>query len=102
MLRLLASISVLAVSAAVPALPALAAAQAEKVALATTQLPRGVTPTHYDLWIKPNADALTFEGKAKIAIDITEPTDTIVLNAVDLDFASVSLDRKSTRLNSSH
>jgi aminopeptidase N len=91
MLRLLASISVLAVSAAVPALPALAAPQAEKVALATTQLPRGVTPTHYDLWIKPNADALTFEGKAKIAIDITEPTDTIVLNAVDLDFASVSL-----------
>lgn len=57
----------------------------------TTQLPRGVVPTHYDLAFTPDAGALTFTASVKITIDVTTPTDTITLQAADLAFAKAEL-----------
>ena len=58
---------------------------------ATTQLPRNVRPTHYDVAFVPHAETLSFDGKVTIAVDVLVPTTRIVLNAVDMKFASVQL-----------
>jgi aminopeptidase N len=60
---------------------------------ATSQLPRNVRPTNYDIEVVPHAERLAFDGKVRINIDVLEPTDTVVLNAVDMTFAKVSLGR---------
>ncbi len=56
-----------------------------------TQLPRSVRPTHYDVAVTPDAQALTFEGKVAISIEVLEPTARITLSAIDLTFAEVRL-----------
>ena len=68
-----------------PAAPA-AAAQVP------SQLPRNVRPLHYTIAAAPDASNLRFTGQARIDIEVLEATDTITLNAADLDFASVTLD----------
>jgi aminopeptidase N len=68
---------------AAPALPA--------VALTTTQLPRVIRPTHYEVAIVPDAAALTFGGKVVIGIEVLQPTARITLNAIDLSFSRVQL-----------
>jgi len=60
-------------------------------ATVTTQLPRGVVPTHYDLTFTPDADKLSFTGSVKINIDVAAPTRTITLQAADLTFAKVEI-----------
>jgi aminopeptidase N len=79
----------LAILCAQPAIAAPAAAPA--TAATTTQLPRGVVPTHYDVSLTPDAKAGAFAGKVTISIDVQAPTKTITLNAVDLKFASATL-----------
>ena len=59
----------------------------------TTQLPRNVRPTNYDIEVVPHAEKMAFDGKVRINIDVLEPTDRIVLNAVDMSFANVRLGR---------
>ncbi len=76
--------------AGVSAVP-LAATAAPAAREATTQLPRGVVPSHYDVAVVPHADKLTFDGKATVTIAVTKPTSSITLNAADLDFSSASL-----------
>lgn len=61
----------------------------------TTQLPRTVRPTHYDIALVPNAQALTFAGKITIALDVLEPTPSITLNALDITIQSARLSRPS-------
>ena len=56
-----------------------------------TQLPRTAVPHRYTIDIVPNAQALTFGGSVRIALDIVKPTDTLVLNAADLAMDSVTL-----------
>jgi len=69
--------------------PALAgAAQTREV------LPAGVVPTHYNLLISPDAEALTFKGSVDIDIDVRTPAKQITLNAADLVFGHVSVDGK--------
>ncbi|MFZ0268896.1 M1 family metallopeptidase [Caulobacter sp.] len=60
-------------------------------ATVTTQLPRGVVPTHYDLAFTPDADKLTFTASVKVAVDVTAPTNTITLQAADLTFAKAEM-----------
>jgi aminopeptidase N len=55
---------------------------------ATTQLPRGVVPTHYAIEVAPHAERMRFDGKARIDLDVQQPTDRIVLQALDLAFAN--------------
>ena len=57
----------------------------------TTQLPRNVLPTHYDVSITPNAADLTLAGTATIALQVTQSTPGITLNALDMTFTSATL-----------
>jgi aminopeptidase N len=68
-----------------------AAVAAPEVKDATTQLPRNVRPTHYDVAVTPDARTLTFKGHVAIALDVLEPTASIVLHAADMTFANASL-----------
>jgi aminopeptidase N len=80
----LASLSTVPASAA----PAPAAKPA---ALATTQLPRGVTPSHYDIAITPDAKAGSFSANVTITLAVQEQASSITLNATDLKFISATL-----------
>jgi aminopeptidase N len=80
-----------AVFAAAPA-PALAdAVPVANAALPTTQLPRNVRPTHYQVAVTPHAETLSFDGHVEIELEILEPTDSIVLNQLDMQFSKVML-----------
>ncbi|PEQ13208.1 aminopeptidase [Novosphingobium sp. PC22D] len=81
----------LAASLAQPALAAPSTTPGATAETVTTQLPRAVRPTHYDVTITPDAEALTFTGEVAIDVDVVETTDTIVLNAVDLKISSARL-----------
>ncbi len=71
--------------------PLAAHAKAAPVREATTQLPRGVVPSHYDVSIVPHAGKLSFDGKVTITLDVLKPTSSITLNAADLSFHSATL-----------
>ena len=70
----------------VQAAPAAAAAQDT-----TTQLPRGVVPSHYDIALVPDAGASTFTGRVAVTLNVTAPTATITLNAAELKFDRVTI-----------
>jgi puromycin-sensitive aminopeptidase len=55
------------------------------------RLPRNVVPSRYDLHLEPDLDNATFVGTVAIAVDITEATDSIVLNAIELDVKSATV-----------
>jgi aminopeptidase N len=57
----------------------------------TTQLPRGILPSLYDVAVTPHAQSLTFDGEVTVTLDVLQPTRSITLNALDLEFISVSL-----------
>ena len=52
----------------------------------TTQLPRTVRPTHYDLALASDAAAGCFAAQVVIDVTIVSATDVITLNAADLTF----------------
>ena len=88
--RTLISAAVLAL-AALAAQPLMAAPAAAPAAQATSQLPRSVRPSHYDVALTPDAAHATFSGKVTITLDVLAATDTITLNAADLTFTRVAL-----------
>jgi aminopeptidase N len=55
-------------------------------------LPDAVVPTHYDLAVSPNAEALTFRGTVKISVEVLAATPDVVLNAQGLNFDHATLD----------
>jgi aminopeptidase N len=90
MRRSLISVAILGLFA-LPAVSTIAAPVSAKVAQITTQLPRTVKPTHYDVSLVPNAAASSFAGKVRITVDVLTATTSITLNATDLAFSSVQL-----------
>ncbi|MEA3045483.1 MAG: hypothetical protein QOH47_3321 [Sphingomonadales bacterium] len=86
----LATSLTLAGCATAPAAPPAAAAAAS--AQIPSQLPRNVRPLHYSISAAPDAANLRFTGSVQIDIEVIEPTDTIILNAAELDFASATID----------
>ena len=56
------------------------------------RLPRGAVPTHYDVELAPDLAAASFDGRVEIAVDVVEPVDELVLNAIELDIAEVRVD----------
>ena len=69
----------------------LIAAPAGAVAI-PTQLPTGVEPVSYALAITPDAKALTFAGHVAVTMDVERGTNRIVLNALNLEFGTSTLD----------
>jgi len=49
------------------------------------RLPTTVVPSRYELELAPDLDAATFEGTVAIAVDVREPVDEVVLNALELE-----------------
>src|SRR4051812_226885 len=81
----------LAACATTGASPPPAAAPAPSAEI-TTQLPRNVRPLHYSISIAPDAANLRFTGSTLIDVEMLEATETVTVNALDLDFASVTID----------
>jgi aminopeptidase N len=95
-MRLFATASLIALSLAGPTHQGQAAAPAPKPAQAAripTQLPTEVRPLQYTIAARPDAARLRFSGRADIDIQVLRATDSITLNAADLEFSSVSLGR---------
>ncbi|MEP6900008.1 MAG: M1 family metallopeptidase, partial [Rhodanobacter sp.] len=86
---LFSAIAVAIASFAVPA--AAGMPSAAPAVTATTQLPRGVVPTHYDVAVVPHAQSMNFDGKVTVTIDVLKPTSSITLNAINMTFSSVQL-----------
>jgi aminopeptidase N len=88
--RTLISAAVLAL-AGLAAQPVVAAPAAAPAVQATTQLPRSVRPSHYDVALTPDAARATFAGKVAITLEVLESTASITLNAADLTFSGAAL-----------
>lgn len=54
--------------------------------LATTQLPRTVRPSHYDVAMVPHVDRMRFDSK--VTVDVLQPTTSITLNAIGMTLSS--------------
>lgn len=85
-----AAVLILAAGSAMAA-PAAPGKSAVTAATVTTQLPRGVVPTHYALDFTPDAQNLTFTASVKISVNVEKPTNTITLQAADLTFAKAEM-----------
>jgi aminopeptidase N len=72
--------------------------RAESVySFATTpgRLPKTVVPVHYAIDLKPDLTTLALSGSEVVDIKVLEPTDRLVLNAVDMVLHSASLDSEA-------
>jgi len=95
---LVSAIALALAGASAAAIAATPAANAGTEQLATTQLPRSVRPTHYDVAVVPHASKMGFDGQVTVSVDVLNSTDSITLNAVDMDFSKVSLTSLKNRM----
>ena len=65
-----------------------------------TQLPTNVRPLQYTISAQPDAGNMRFSGRTDADIEVLQATDTITLNAVDLEFDNVSLGSSAERQGS--
>ena len=85
------AVAALLAGVAAPALAASSQGDGGAIDTVTTQLPRGVRPTLYDITVTPDAAAMTFAGQAKISIEVLKPVKAITLQAADLAIGKVAL-----------
>ena len=55
------------------------------------RLPGGASPDHYSLTININFPTNSYEGDETIDLNLSKPTKTITLNAVEIDFHDVTV-----------
>ncbi|HUY29431.1 MAG TPA: M1 family metallopeptidase [Acidimicrobiales bacterium] len=55
------------------------------------RLPYSVVPHRYELTIAPDLDAASFSGEERVEIEILEPVERVVMNAVELEIHGASL-----------
>jgi puromycin-sensitive aminopeptidase len=58
----------------------------------TYRLPRHARPHRYDLELRPDLSAATFEGRVVIEVELLEESDRLVVNALELDLLRVRLE----------
>jgi len=56
------------------------------------KLPKTVVPLHYALDLTPDLDKLTFSGSESVDIEVTAPTERLVLNAVEMTIEAAAVD----------
>ena len=56
------------------------------------RLPSSIIPSRYDIRLTPDLEAASFEGQESIALEVLEPVDEVVLNAVELQIRSAELE----------
>src|SRR5689334_6737805 len=56
------------------------------------KLPKQIVPIDYAIRIIPNLDKRTFTGTERVTLNVREPVREIVLNALEIDVASASVD----------
>ena len=61
------------------------------------RLPRHVVPRRYDVVLTPDLPAATFGGTVRIELDVQEPTDRLVLNAIELEIGEIDVTDGSGR-----
>jgi aminopeptidase N len=54
-------------------------------------LPKDVVPIEYALHLRPDIGAHTFRGTQTVTLDVRRPTQSIVMNALDLDVDAATL-----------
>src|SRR5580658_7818121 len=54
------------------------------------RLPGGASPDHYSLVVNINFPNNTFDGDESIDLKLSQPSNTITLNAVEIDFHQVT------------
>ncbi|CAF1136039.1 unnamed protein product [Adineta steineri] len=57
----------------------------QEIKLLFERLPRTIVPTHYDVIIRPHLDTFKFNGDVTIHIQIKEPTDKVILYAIEIE-----------------
>lgn len=89
----LAGCTTTAAPVAAPVMPAEqpAAPGAQARTMVPTQLPTTVRPVHYTISAVPDPANLRFSARTDIQIQVLDQTDSITLNAADLEFGEVSL-----------
>jgi len=55
------------------------------------RLPRHVTPDHYDIRLELDLETFTFVGTVGVDMNVEEPTDSLVLNAAEVEVKAASL-----------
>jgi aminopeptidase N/puromycin-sensitive aminopeptidase len=61
------------------------------------RLPTTVVPTHYTLKLAPDLKTATFSGEETIDVEISQPTNSITLNAIEINFLSVTIVSNGTQ-----
>eukprot|EP01125_Pyxidicula_operculata_P001519 TRINITY_DN11382_c0_g1_i1.p1 TRINITY_DN11382_c0_g1~~TRINITY_DN11382_c0_g1_i1.p1 ORF type:complete len:861 (-),score=234.44 TRINITY_DN11382_c0_g1_i1:165-2747(-) len=54
-------------------------------------LPTNVRPLHYRIHFTPHFDSFTFDGVETVELKVNQPTDTVVLNALELNISSAKV-----------
>ena len=67
------------------------------LALHAQRLPDTVIPAHYALSLTPDLKAATFSGVESIDVVVNQPTKTVILNAIEIAFQSVTVTANGKR-----
>src|ERR1700716_3135865 len=59
------------------------------------KLPKQIRPTEYSIRIVPNIDKFNFTGSETVKINVAKPVRELVLNALELEITSASVDDKA-------
>jgi len=61
------------------------------------RLPKQIIPKHYAIELEPNLDSLSLAGSELIDIEVREPSDKLVLNAVGMTLADAIIEDTGMR-----
>ncbi len=62
------------------------------------RLPTDVVPSSYDLVLEPDLGSASFVGEVTIQVEVVEPTDEVVLNAIDLQLDMADVDGRAAEV----